>query len=145
MRRPIESALAAVVGMQDRGLPIGVSSGDRHPERIDHEFGAHVVADRPTDDSAREHVDNRSAVDFPFPRGVFGDVGTPDLVRALDDEVPVDQVEVGLGLVVTRGQPRRRRRYRPWIPASRINRATSLWLTTMPSPSVSSACTRGQP
>src|SRR6187455_3201139 len=42
-------------------------------------------------------------------------------------------------------QPRRRRRYRPWISASRINLATRLWLTTVPSPSVSSACTRGQP
>ena len=42
-------------------------------------------------------------------------------------------------------QPRRRRRYRPWIPAARISRATRLRLTGSPSPRVSSAWTRGEP
>jgi len=74
-----------------------VSTDNCHPERVDDEFGALVVVDRPADDFTREGVDDRSAVDLPFSGGVFGDVGTPDLVRALDDEVPVDQVEVGLG------------------------------------------------
>ncbi len=40
---------------------------------------------------------------LPFLGGVFGDVGAPQLVRAVDDEVPVDQVDVGLGVRVAHG------------------------------------------
>jgi hypothetical protein len=89
--------------MQDSGLPIKSSPGDRHPERVDDEFGPHVVVDRPADDSAREHIDDCRAVHLPLSRGVLGDIGAPDLVRALDREVPVDQVDVGLGQQVTHG------------------------------------------
>jgi hypothetical protein len=35
LRRPVESTLTTVIGMQNRGLSVGVSSGDRHSERVD--------------------------------------------------------------------------------------------------------------
>ena len=51
MRRPIESALRAVVGMQNRGegtvAALGLAADDGHTERVEDEFGAHVVRDRP--------------------------------------------------------------------------------------------------
>ncbi|BAK36021.1 hypothetical protein MLP_30070 [Microlunatus phosphovorus NM-1] len=39
----------------------------------------------------------------------------------------------------------RRRRYRPWMPAWRISRATRFWFTCRSCPKTSSACTRGAP
>jgi hypothetical protein len=82
---------------------VGVAAGDRHAECVDHEGGAHVVVDRPADDPARVGVKDCGAVDLSFIGGVLGDVGHPQLVRAVDDEVAVDQVAVGVGLRVPDG------------------------------------------
>ena len=81
----------------------GLSPENGHAEGVDDEFGAHVVVDGPADDVAGEHVDDCGAVDLPFSGEVFGDVGAPDVVRAVHREVAVDQVVVGVGVLVTDG------------------------------------------
>ncbi len=74
-----------------------------HAEGVDDEFGAHVVGDGPSDCFPGEYIDDCRAVDFPFSGGVFGDVGAPDLIRSVDGEVAVDQVGVGVGVLVPDG------------------------------------------
>ena len=58
--------LRAVIGMQDRrrvaGLFVGLAADDGHAERVDDEFGAHVLGDRPADDQAGVGVHDRGAV-----------------------------------------------------------------------------------
>src|SRR5467141_957376 len=62
LRRPVDSALAAAVGMMDqacsRALPL-----DCHGERSDGEFGTHVIAHGPTNHLAAEQVEDYGQVE----------------------------------------------------------------------------------
>jgi hypothetical protein len=49
LRRPVESALAAVVAVVHQA-GIGVALGDGHVEGVQDELGAQVVGHRPADD-----------------------------------------------------------------------------------------------
>jgi hypothetical protein len=51
-----------------------------------------VVGDRPAHDPSAEHVEDRAAVDLPGPGGVLGDVGAPQPVRPIGDELALHQV-----------------------------------------------------
>jgi hypothetical protein len=51
LRRPLESALAALIGVVDQ-TGVGLSARDRHVQCVDDEIGAHVIGDAPADDPA---------------------------------------------------------------------------------------------
>lgn len=65
----------------------GFSGIDRHGERI----GSQVCSDYLT----RERVQHDPTEQFPFARGMFGDVCHPKLIRPGAGEVPLDQVSDG--------------------------------------------------
>jgi hypothetical protein len=93
LRRPVESALAAAVGMQD-GSGFGAAAPDRHLQGVDDQFGAHVIGDRPAHDAAVEHIQHRAAVHRAGAGGVLGDVGAPQSVGRVGDELTPYQVVV---------------------------------------------------
>jgi len=126
--------MVAVLG---RRCQVAIADG------VDDEFGADVVRDGPADDPPGPDIDDRGAVDLPFAGGVFGDVGAPQPVRAGRGELPVDQV-----LVRARQRPvagSLRWWETPTSPAAVISRAIRLRPQQVPSPSRSSAWTRGAP
>lgn len=64
--------------------------------------------DQPTTRGERERVDRRRAIHRPFVCGVRGDASHLQLVRAVDDEVAVDQVDAGAACGSRTVQPCRR-------------------------------------
>ena len=77
------------------GLVSGwLSAPYRHLHGVRDQLGAHVIGDRPADDSAGPGVDDDGEVHLAGSGGVFGDVHDPQTVRALGVEAPVDQVVV---------------------------------------------------
>jgi hypothetical protein len=65
---------------------------DRHPERRWSSAQRSVVSDRPADDAAAERIEHDRAVDLPRAGRMLGDIGQPELVRAVTDEHPVDEM-----------------------------------------------------
>jgi hypothetical protein len=63
-----------------------------HVDRVSDQFGAHVISDRPTDDSSGPGVDDDSEVDPAFAGAVLGDVLDPQSVRAVGSELAVHQI-----------------------------------------------------
>ena len=103
-------------------------------ERLEHELGAQVRRHRPADDAAAPDIEHDGQVEEARPGRDVGDVGHPELVRAVGREVPIDQIGRGLrcrgrGVVVARFL----RRLTPCNPAARISRATRLRPTWIPS------------
>jgi hypothetical protein len=95
LRRPLESALTAVVGVMDRPFRRPAPTNG-HLERSDDELGAHVLGHRPADDPAAEEVLHRGQVQ-PALTGVdLLDVGRPHAVRSLGTELTADEVTEGL-------------------------------------------------
>ena len=81
LRRPLESALGAVVGVGHglaRGWP---APPERHLDGVDDELGTDVVGDRPAHDSAAEGVEDHGQVHLAVAGGVLGDVHHPQPVR----------------------------------------------------------------
>jgi hypothetical protein len=70
----------------------GFAAPDGHVQRVDDQFGAQVVGDRPADHEAAERVDHDRQVDLAVGGGVFGDVGAPQPVGLVGVEQPADQV-----------------------------------------------------
>lgn len=90
---------AAPVAVDDRpGLGPAAPGGNL--EGVDNRLGPNVIGDRPADDAAAEHAEDRTAVDLALPRRVLGHVSDPEPVRAVGHELPLDQV-----LVDRRGRP----------------------------------------
>ena len=65
---------------------------DRHGERGDGEFGAHVIAHRPADHLAGEQVEDHGQVEPAFAGRDVGDIGQPDLIGPVGDKILVQQV-----------------------------------------------------
>ena len=100
-----------------------IATPQRHLERIEDEVGAEVVGELPADDHPRVNVEDERDVQPALPRRHVGDVGEPQLVRSLGDEVALDQVRrpgrVSSGMVVNCLRPR----CTPRRPMSAITRA----------------------
>jgi hypothetical protein len=58
----------------------GLAERERHPERVEHEAGAHVAGDLPADDHPGEHVDDEREERSALPCAQVGEV--PDPLRA---------------------------------------------------------------
>ena len=70
--------LRSVIGMMDDGFRS--SPINRHVERIDNEFFAHVVCHRPADDTPRTNVEHDSEKEKAGVRRHVRDIGNPKLV-----------------------------------------------------------------
>jgi hypothetical protein len=104
LRRPLESALAAAVGVVNQ-LDVGTGAAvrERHPQRVEHEVGAHVAGELPTHHPAAEGVDDEGEEHQALPAAQIGEVGHPQLVGPAGGEVALDQVWPALGVRVRAG------------------------------------------
>jgi hypothetical protein len=91
LRRPFESALAALVGVVNE-TAIGAATVQRHVQRVDDELGAHVIGHRPANDRAGVGVLNGGEVQPALPGAQVGDVGEPQHVRGSRPELALNKV-----------------------------------------------------
>ncbi len=96
LRRPPDFAQAAGVAVVHEPAAVvevaEVASGDGHLEGVEDEVGAEVIGDLPADDRPRVHVEDERHIQPARPRRHVRDVGDPQLVGSLRDEVAVDEV-----------------------------------------------------
>src|SRR3954466_4915416 len=106
LRRPLESALDPSVTVMDQaGFRPAALQG--HDQRVHAQPGPQVIRHRPADDLARGQVLDRGQVQPALVRRQVGDVGQPDRVGPLGDEVAVEQVRRDRQGVAGVGGPRR--------------------------------------
>jgi hypothetical protein len=86
------------------------AAGERHPERVEHQVGAHVAGELPADDHPAEHIDHEREVQLALPAPQMREIADPEAVRRRGGEVAPDQVRALLRLGIGRGGP-------PWLPA----------------------------
>ena len=91
LRRPVDFALAAVVGVVQQ-LACGVAATEGHHQRGDDEVGGLAFAHRPTDQRVVMQVTDAGQVELAVAAAELGDVGDPSLIGALGGEVPLQQV-----------------------------------------------------
>lgn len=91
LRRPLESALNAAIGMVDQA-GIWPLRRDCHPQRRQRQLGAQMIRHRPADDLAAVEVHDRGQIEPALISLDIGDVGEPDVVRRGGDEVALEQV-----------------------------------------------------
>jgi hypothetical protein len=103
LRRPIESALPAPVGVVDEPVQGGVAAPDGHLQCVQGQVGAQVAGQPPADQQAGVAVDDEGGVAEARPGADVGQVGDPQLVGAGGGELPVDQVGRPLGLRIADG------------------------------------------
>src|SRR5271169_3653935 len=101
LRRPVDSALAALVAMVDDFLRPTLAN--RHRHRVQHQLGAQVVCHRPADDLAAPGVEHDGQIEKSCCCRHIGDIGDPQLVWSGRAEVAVDQVGRGPGVLVSPG------------------------------------------
>ena len=95
LRRPVESALTALVRVMQQGHRLAPAPHGHH-QRIHHELRGHALLHRPTHDAPRVQVQHRRHVQPAFCRPDVCEVGNPFLVRAIGLELAVQHV-VGHG------------------------------------------------
>ena len=66
--------------------------GYRHFERVNGQARLHPGVDRVADDLVREHVLDRTQIQFSLTSSVFGDIGQPQLVWSIIGELAFDEV-----------------------------------------------------
>jgi hypothetical protein len=116
-------------------LDIGAVSatGQRHPQRVGDEIGAHVAGELPADDPPAEGVDDEAEEHDALPAAQVGEVRQPQLSGrcALKSRLTRSGLRVAAGsaIVVRHGLPRR---LAPWIAWVRIRRLTRSRPTSSP-------------
>ena len=75
------------------------SIGNGHSQSVRHQRRRLRTVDRPPDDSPRKRIQDNSAVNFTFARGMFGDIRDPQLVRLVAGELTVDEIACGRSLM----------------------------------------------
>ena len=98
---------AAVRVMDELDVGAGPALMQRHPERIEHEVGAHVAGELPADHAAREGVEDEREEHDTFPAAQVGQVRHPQLIRPVGCEVAFDQVRLPQRRGIRRGRPPR--------------------------------------
>jgi hypothetical protein len=76
-----------------------LAAGQRHPQRVQDEVGAHVARELPAHHAPGEDVDDEAEEHDALPAAQVGEVGDPQLIGALGAEVALDEI----------GRPVRRR------------------------------------
>ena len=69
-----------------------LAARERHPQRVEHEVGAHVTGELPADNAAAVDVDDEGEEQQPFPAAQIGEVRHPEAVRRQRGEVAPHQV-----------------------------------------------------
>ena len=93
LRRPVESALDAPVGMVDQAAEILVPPHPyRHLESIEGKIGTQVIRNLPAQDTAGEQIHHESGIHPAGKRLDIGDVRDPAAVRRRRVEAPLQQV-----------------------------------------------------
>ena len=90
--------------MHQLDVGAGVALGERHPQGVEDEVGAHVRGELPADDLAAEGVDHEGEEQVALPAAQVGEVGDPEPVRARGAEVALDQVGPAVGAGVGLGR-----------------------------------------
>src|SRR4051794_2264423 len=94
LRRPLESALTALVAVEDHAgdrLP-ATAHRDRHGQRIVGQLGVVVLAEGEPDDAPRTHVQHRVQEQLALVGDDLGAVAVPLAIQLVGREVPADQV-----------------------------------------------------
>ena len=122
MRRPVESALPAAVGVDHEPVAVFAALGG-HPDRVEHQERGLGVVDRPANHEAGERVEDHAAVHLSLAGRVLRDVGHPQLVRAIAPERAPDQVQrAHLRHAGSPRQPPRRESLDPQLPHDQLHR-----------------------
>ncbi len=86
-------SLGAVIGMVHQlGIGFGAASPDRHIQRIDDEFAAEMIRNRPSHHPPRPGVDDDRQIHLAFFSGMLGDISNPQPVRFSNGESAVNQI-----------------------------------------------------
>jgi hypothetical protein len=108
LRRPLEFALRPGIGvMNQRDVGAGVADRERHPQRVQHEVGAHVAGELPAHDLAAVSVDHEAEEHDALMAAQVREVRQPQPIRAGRREITVHQIRVALGSRVRRRGPPR--------------------------------------
>jgi len=99
LRRLLEFTLGAVIGMVDETLA-WTAMDDRRIESRGDELGPHVARHAPADDSPAPGVSHRGEVAEARPGRERRDVGDPEPVGAVSNEVALDEVRERGGVLV---------------------------------------------
>ena len=67
--------------MHERDVGAGPALGERHPQRVEDERGAHVVRELPADDAAAVDVDDEREEHDALPAAQVAEVRDPQPVR----------------------------------------------------------------
>jgi len=70
----------------------GPAPVERHLQRVEDEFGSHVIGHRPADDPPRERVLDGGEIEPALPGAQVGDVGHPQHVRCGGAKLAPDEV-----------------------------------------------------
>jgi hypothetical protein len=101
--RPVETALAALVAVMDDAFRPARCDG--HIERVEHDTGLQVVAERPADDPTRPGVEIDGEKEEARRGWNERDVRHPEPIGSIGGEVPANQISGGgpLGCADRRG------------------------------------------
>ena len=94
LRRPVESAFAALIGVHDHcgdGFA-AAADRDRHDQRVVGQVGVVVFTQAEPDDAPRRHVQDAVQVELAVVGGYLGAVAVPLAVEPVGGEVTPDQV-----------------------------------------------------
>jgi len=78
--------------MRDHAGGVSATGADGHPERVEHKLGFEVVAHRPADDAAAEHVLDGGEKEEALTGLDVLQVADPEPVRLRSGEVTVDEI-----------------------------------------------------
>jgi len=102
LRRPVESALAALVAVVNDVA--GAALRDGHVQRREHQFGIDALSYRPAHHPTAPDIEHDRQVHESGPGRHEGDIGYPQPVRLVGDELAVHQIRrrAPLGLALRR-------------------------------------------
>src|SRR5690625_541108 len=87
----LRSELRSSIAVQDAASYLA-PPGDSAVQSVDRQAGLHSRVDRIPDYPARVDVLDRTQVELALAGAVLGDIGQPQLVRAISSEVSLDQI-----------------------------------------------------
>jgi threonine dehydrogenase-like Zn-dependent dehydrogenase len=99
LRRLVESAFAAAVGVHDDAGDLAAAHRHRHGQRAVGQSGVVVLAEREAEYPPGGHVQDRGQVELALPGLDLGAIAVPFLVDLLRGEVPLDSAIVSIGVV----------------------------------------------
>jgi hypothetical protein len=79
------------------------AAGERHPQRIEDEIGAHVAGELPADDAPGEDIDDEAEEHHALPAAQVGEVRDPQPIGPLGAEVALHEIGRTVGSGIGRG------------------------------------------